>query len=362
MTQPATGTDWDGAGFDDLDVRDLERGKNVAVLCRDARGAETDISPHNSDGSLRWSPFAEDNTWRDDLTIKRLVNGEWLVNPVQPTQKFINTGAFKEGEGPTKNPSIKSDKFMIEQSNFPYDSDLVEEGEMFSFTPVDTANPAIRRLRYNLPFTSPSGDDLVEDPGALNAGWSRPLDGENIARQFLFVRQYKRDGLPIYKVDGIALAKMDNIGKSKMGKKDSEASELSYEPLPDGYFMAMVDGIYRRVLVHTWTGGAGWTARGGVPKLTGATTATPTGSGGVTVAFAEPTGTGDPWTYKVQVSTDGGTTWGSLLTPADVAVSSGTVTLTLAGVATGSKKFRAQVTGTNGATALTAASSAITVT
>lgn len=362
MTQPATGTTYDGAGFSDLDSRFLERGKLVQALVRDARGAATDISPHNPDGSLRWSPFAEDNTWRDDLLITRRVNGAW-VNAATPNQKFHITGAFKEGDGPGSKPSIRKDDFMIVQSNFPFDSDLVEEGEPFSFTPVETGKPLIRRLRNNLPLTSQSGDNLVEDPGTLNAGWSRPLDGENIGRQVLLVRELRKDGLPIYVVDGYALAKLDDIGNSKKDKRDSEASELTYNPLPDGYFMAMVDGVYRPILRHTWVGGAGWTALGGTPVVSAtAPTATPGGAGEVTLAFAEPTGTGDPWEYKGQFSTDGGTTWGSEIEPSDVTVNSGTVTLEFTGVAAGSKMFRAKVTGSNGATALTPASTAVTVT
>jgi hypothetical protein len=53
----------------------------------------------------------------------------------------------------------------------------------------------------------------------------------------------------------VQLAKVSGIGASKKDKRDSEAAELTYMPLPDGYFMAMVDGVYRPILRHTWVGG-----------------------------------------------------------------------------------------------------------
>ena len=34
---------------------------------RDARGAATNLSPHNPDGSIRWWPFSADNKIRGDL-------------------------------------------------------------------------------------------------------------------------------------------------------------------------------------------------------------------------------------------------------------------------------------------------------
>jgi hypothetical protein len=186
----------------------------------------------------------------------------WVVNP-DDNEGFHIAGAFKEGDGPTTKPNIKEDDFMILQSNFPYDSDIVEEGEPFSFTAVETAKPLIRRLRNNLPLNDSNGNALVELPGLLNAGWSRPLDADNVERQVLLVSEFRRAGLPIYTVDGYSLAKMSGMGTSKKDKRDSEAAELTYMPLPDGFFMAVVDGVYRPILRHTWVGGSGWAAMQG---------------------------------------------------------------------------------------------------
>lgn len=260
MTQPATGTTWDGAHFNDLDSRFLERGKPVQVLVRDERGEDTDISPHNDDGSVRWSPFAQDGKWRDDLLAQVRINGIWQPNPIDENEGFLATGAFKDGDGPTTKPKITNDDFMILQTDFPFDSDLVEQGEPFSFTPVETLRPVVRRLRNLLRLHDDDGTCLVELPGEADAGWSRPLVSENWGRQFLLVREFRRGGLPIYTVEGYSLARSSDFGESKKDKKDSEASELSYQPLPSGYFMAMVDGEYVPILRHIWVGGSGFAA------------------------------------------------------------------------------------------------------
>lgn len=259
MALPATGTTWDGAGFNDLDSRFLERGKLRQVLIRDARGSATDISPHDSGGAVKWSPFAQDGKWRDDLLAFKKVNGVWVEN-TDTNEGFHVAGAFKDGDGPSTKPTIKNDDFMILQSNFPFDSDITEEGEPFSFTAVETGKPLIRRLRNNLRLNADNGDPLVELPGVANAGWGRPLEGENVERQVLLISEFKKQGLPIYTVDGYALCKLTDIGNAKKDKKDSEAAELTYQPLPDGFFSAKIDGVYRPVLKWTWVGGAGWAA------------------------------------------------------------------------------------------------------
>ncbi len=265
MAIPSTGGTWAAAGFSALDSRGLERGKLRQVLVRDARGSATNISPVNSDNSIHWSPFATDGTWRLDLLAWELEGGFWAQSE-ESNEGFHLVGAFKDGDGPTSKPTIKNDKFMILQSNFPFDTDLIEEGEPFSFTPVQTSNPVVRRLRNNMRLNDPTtGLSVVEYPGVANAGWGRQIDGDNIDRQALLVSQFNRNGLPVYTVDGYSLARLDNLGNSKKDKKDSEGAELTYEPLPDSFFMGIVDGQYVPILKWTWQGGAGWAAQYGSP-------------------------------------------------------------------------------------------------
>lgn len=366
--RPLTGGSWNGAGLNDRAPEFLRRGKAKAVSVRDARGAATDISPHNPDGSVRWSPFAQDNTMRLDLHARKKVANGTYQTILTPNEGLFGLGAFKEGDGPSIDPKITNDRFMIEQSNSPYDTDLVEEVEPFSVTPVDTADPVYQRLRYNLPLTDANGNSLVEDPGFTDAGYGRLTNGRNPGRQFFYLRERFVNNLPVWSVTGVSLARLDDIGGSKMDKKDSEGAKLTYLPVEDGLFMAMQDGEYQPVLVYTWWGGAGWTALGGVPELSAtAPVATPTAAGTATLAFPEPTGPGDPWSYDeapagVQVSTNAGSTWGSLIEPDSVSVAGGTVTLTVSGLAAGATLLRANVKGTNGAVATTPNSNSVTIT
>lgn len=373
VLQPSTGTTWNGAGLADLGPEFLELGNPVQVLTRMARGEATDISPHNSDGSVRYSPFSADNKWRGDLLGRKKVGGYW-VTVADPNESFLTLGAFKDGDGPTTKPSVRNEKFPIVQSNFSYRTIITEESEGFSVTPVDTANPVVQFLRKNLPTHDAQGNIIVTDPGQANAGYSRTLSGANPGRQFFIVREVYTTltALPIYKADGYALCRSSDFGNSKKDKKDSEAAELSYEPEPDGIMMAMAPNAfgeleYQPVLMHTWYGGAGWTALGGVPVLSSTPPVATAGTANkATLAFTVPTGPGDPWEYTAQQSTDGGSTFGSALTVEnggieDIVVVGTTVTLHLADLTAGSSKLRATAIGTNGATATTPNSNTITV-
>lgn len=365
MAQASTGTTWDAAGLGNTDNRFLERGKLVAALIRDARGAATDISPHNSDGSIRWSPFAADGKWRNDLFAFVRTNGFWLTNEITPNDGFHLVGAFKEGDGPSQKPKIDNDKFMIVQSNHPFDVDIVSEELPFSFTAVETAKPLMRRLRNNLPLNDPAtGAVLVEDPGLFNAVWCKPLDADNVDRQVLLCREKSISGQKIRTVEGYALAKLSDMGESKKDKKDSEAADLTYDPLPDGFFMGMVDGEYRPIIKATWVAGDGWTALGGVPILSAvATGATATTAGKATLTTPDPTGPGDPFTITAQSTIDDGANWldATLDNPGAVTSSGGTTTVKVKSVAAGSTKFRIKVVGTNGAIAYTTISAAVTI-
>lgn len=357
---PDTGTDWIGAGMDLRAPEALRRGTGVAVFCRDARGDATDLSPHNSDGSIRWSPYAHDMTLRGDL-LQILKPGRYFINNPDPNEGFINLGPFKDSDGPSWKPKVSQDRFMILQDIEPYDSEITELTEPFSITPVDTGTPWVQRLRDNNPFSDEDGNSLIEDPGQLNAVFARTLSNFNPGRQFLFFRTRNWNGLPIHSCDVIALAKWDDIGNSKMDKKDSEASELTYLPISDGACMAVINGVYQPIKRYRIWGGKGYAALGGVPTFGGsAPTAATSVALVATLVFTAPTGPADPWEYTVQPTTNDGSTWGSAIEPTNVAVSGSTVTLTFPAAA-GAQKFRAVATGTNGVSANSQKSNSVTV-
>lgn len=365
VNRPSTGTTWDAGGYGDVDNRFLEgRSKLVAVGIRDARGAATDLSPHNPDGSVRWSPFAQDNQIRGDLWAKKRINGVWQNNP-DDNEGFEFVGAFKDGSGPSSKPKIDNDDFNIIQSMYPFDSTIVSQTLPFTFTPVETAKPLVRRLENNLPLNAEDGTNLVELPGALGAGWGSPVDSENIDRQVLLIRARSVAGKKLYTVDGYNLVRLSDVGEAKLGdKKDSAARDLTFQPLPDGLFMAMIDGAYRPIMKWTWSGGDGWTSLGGAPILdSSAPVATATTAGKATLAFPDPTGGDAPFVITAEFSVDAGVTWSAatLDGPGAVTSSAGTTTVKIKSLAAGSTLLRAVVTGDNGAVSRTAASNAITV-
>ena len=257
MTRPATGTTFSAGGYSDVDNRfNDSRTGLVAALIRDARGADTDISPHNDDGTVNWSPLAEDGQLRDDLFAFVREDGIWQEN-ADTNEGFHLIGAFGEGNGPQFKPSYDSDEQMIEQSNVPFDVVTTKDDEPFSFSALETGRPVLRRLRNNLRLADSDGVNLVETPGGVDAGWSKPVDGEPIDRQVLLVRARKRAGKTLYVVDGYACAKLTDVGNSKIGKK-GDSAELTWKPYPDGYFMGYVDGEFIPIIKHTWVGGDAW--------------------------------------------------------------------------------------------------------
>lgn len=362
MAIPATGTSWETGGFNDVDSRFFLRGGRQAVLIRQSRGTTTDMSPAN------WSPFAQDGNLRDDLFAVKRVNGFWVTNP-DPNEGFWLLGAFKEGNGPSEESKLDDDDFMVEQMNQPYDTDIIKEETTIKVTPVETLRPFLKRIRHNLPLLDDSGNIVVEDPGQLGAFWGTPIDTDPVEWQLLTLHARRKQGKTYVDAKGYPLCKVIDKGASKMDKKDSDAAEISFKPVPDGL---MVDLNGRPILFGEWVAGDGWTALGGVPVLsTTPPVASATTTGKATIAFADPTGTGDPWTFKVEKSVDSPTfaVWAdaapdgaSYSAPGVVTSTGGTTTIKVASLVAGATKLRAVVTGTNGASATTPVSNTITVT
>lgn len=360
MTIPEVGTDWITAGMDLRSPELFRRGSGVAAMCRDARGSATDLSPHNSDGSVRWSPYAQDMALRDDLLLLLKPGGFWQPNP-DPNQGFVHLGPQKDGDGPSWKPKVTNDHFMILQDIEPYDTEITELSEPFSVTPVDTGTPWVQRLRDNNPFSDENGDSLIEDVGKQNAVYARTSSAVNPPRQFLFFRVRDVNGRPVYSCDVIPLAKWDDLGNSKMDKKDSEAAELTYLPTRDGYCMAMVNGVYQPVTKYRIWGGSGYAALGGLATFSATLPIGTPGTGSVSLVVPVPTGPNDPFEYGFQYTTDDGVTWSSVVLDGTPVVSGGNVTVD-GPVAAGAKKFRVAAKGTNGLWSYSPKSASVTIT
>ena len=265
MTIPNAGTTWRAGGFGDVDSRLNTRGGLAAILIRDNRGADTNISPWapGNPPTRNWSPFALDGTPRDDLFATILVDGDWITNP-EPNEGFWLIGALTEDGGPERAPDISNDNQMILQSNMPFDSDLTGESLAINFTGVETLKPLMKRLRMNLPLTDLSGNPLVEDPGTENFGLGKPVDNEAPEYQIILMFARRKRGKFLYSAEGYSLCKLNDIGSFRRSKTDPDAGSLGYMVLPDPYFVGKdpndpTSNELVPLYYHEWIDGESWT-------------------------------------------------------------------------------------------------------
>jgi hypothetical protein len=370
MAIPEEGGSWRGVGLGDVDSRFNNRGGLAAVLVRDNRGAATNISPwtSGSPATRGWSPFAEDGNPRTDLFACIRVDGEWITNP-EPNEGFWLVGAMTEDGGPERAPNISEDNQMILQSNFPFDSDLTEEGIVINFTGVETLKPLMKRLRMNLPLSDRSGNPIVEDPGTEHFSIGKPLDVESVERQLVLVFAKRKGGKYVFNAEGYSLCKLTNIGSFRRSKTDPDAGELGFTVLPDPFLVIKDPGDPTSnelipALYAEWTDGDGWTAIGGAPVFAGAAPA-PTlgGTGAATIVFDEAIGGGDPFDYTAEYKQGAGEwTEATIASVTPDTPTAGKITVAVTGVPAGATIFRVTATGTNGQTTVSASTSSVTIT
>lgn len=269
--RPTIGVGFSAGGFGTVDNRfNGTRTMLTQLLIRDARGADTNISPHNQDGSVAWTPFATDGNLRGDLFAQlRTPAGAWVTNS-SPNDGWFQWGAWEEGGSPSEKQSISTDDLKIDNQVATFDSMVTDLKEIWSVTPVEINRPIYQRVRNHLPLQNAAGVSLVELPGGKDVGWGRPLDIDNPDRQLLLIVSRKVNGLWLHTVKGASLCKIDTLGDVQPGKK-GKRGELAWSILGgDGYFSAMQDGVYTPVATYTWYSGNAWTGLG-----TGGNAATP---------------------------------------------------------------------------------------
>ncbi|GFG83389.1 hypothetical protein [Mycolicibacter algericus] len=256
MARPSTGVSFDVGQFHRPNPALLIRGRLIAVMVRDARGPATNMSPHNPNGSVNFSPLAEDGQLRSDL----------LIDSAGDNEGFRLVGPVHKGDGPRKTATIETDDYETEQDIYPYDTTITKLEETFKFTPSDSASDVVRRLRHELPLSLPNGAPIVGQEGRADAFYAKPLGGGQVDRQFLLVIVRKLNGKELVCVDGYPLARRSNMGESAFSATDGEAPELEFKPLPDPSFMAMQDGVYQPSLGGTWIGGPLWESLASTPE------------------------------------------------------------------------------------------------
>lgn len=261
MTQPLTGTSLSAGGFLDIHKPFIERGGLQSVLIRDNRGEVTDMSPFAADGTtVNWSPFAQDGQMRDDLLIRRRVNGKFMY-VTDPNDGWWTIGCNTEDGGAERDPSTNSDDLMVLQSKYPVDSDVTEKSYTVRFEAVQTADPLIHRLEAELPLCDINGEPLVPLPGEPNYFAGPTIDADSPEYQLGLVYARRTSGGFVYRFEGYPAVKLDDQDSKQRTKEDPDTANLTYKVLPNEYFMvpdplgsdALVPGYF-----GVWFGGPGW--------------------------------------------------------------------------------------------------------
>lgn len=260
MTLPDTGTTPDVGGYLDVDnrVQGGHRTGLIAAFFRTARGAATNISPHNSDGSEAFSPFAVNGELRDDMRAVRRVGGSWV--PVETDNEgWYLTGAFGQGDAPSTKPKISIEAQRIEQTTMVFENQITEQDEPFTISILQNLMPWNVRLLNNLPLVDSDGNSLVEPVGAPGYGVGQPLESGDTLWQFMLYGIRKRGGMYLYEVDTYDCCRLTDLGEYKRGRKGT-APTATFTPEPSGFFLAKIDGRVVPVRKYTHIGGPAWGA------------------------------------------------------------------------------------------------------
>jgi hypothetical protein len=314
-----------------------------------------------------WSPFAADGTVRSDLFAMIRSSGEWITNPTS-NEGFWLIGAVTEDGGIERAPNISQDNAMILQSNYPFDSDLTEEGLTINFTGVETLKPLMKRLRLNLPLSDSNGNAIVEDPGKKDFVMSKPTDTDSPERQIVLLFARRKGGRFFYTAEGYSLCKLTDIGSYSRSKTDPDAAQLGFTVLPDPYLVDIDPGNPNSndlvpVLYSEWHAGTGWTTIGGVPVFPGAAPVATAVAGQLraTITFSNLTGAGDPFTITAEKNPSAAGFVAATVDAVELDTpTAGTTRVTVSGLTAVSTTFRLTATGTNGQTAVSQTSNAVT--
>lgn len=349
MAAPNTGVSFKAAGLAYLDTLRLRRGGRWALAVRDYGASDTNISP----GSAFDSPMALDGNWRDDLfTIKKNAAGKWVYNTA-PNLGFYPIGTLHP-DGIEREPKIDSDEVEILQSLDPARADMQKRSKTLIFTPREN-NPVVHCLEYNKPLVDVLHPTTAD--GVYFAGESSDI--EFVERQVLVMHEDRMGGKVERNAFPFARCNLTNIGSRKGNKKDIDEPKLTLTRLIDPYF---VDSLGVPMIDGRWVSGDLWTD-GVVAALTFTTlkpAATATAATTANVVFRQPIGGTDPYTYTVEKSPDGTSSWTSA-TAGSPSVTNGVVTQPITSLTTATTYyFRVTATDSVSATALSGVSNSIT--
>lgn len=307
MALPQTGTTYQAALQPTINPLGIREGVVVDVLVRDY--LRTDGTVNNlADPSVglntngQFSPFAADGTLRSDLLGPSGLG-------------FYHVGGLNVDGIEMKSDTQTKDTY-IAQSLRPVRIDVTQDADTIHIK-CDESSPLVDALRFDKPLSS------LQDYGS--AGYSLAKDAETqlIERQFIALGF---DGENLFSMTYPRMA-LKERGTTSWKRGEVDVTDITFGALLCPY-------VQSPVLLSR--DGAAWRGLQGAPVF-GAVAPVATAVSGqkATVAFAAATSvntfaTSSQYTYTVQKSSDGGTTW----TSATVVSTTGTtnLTITLSGI------------------------------
>lgn len=333
-TLPAQGGTYDELlqpGVNPLAVR---KGIITDILIRDYRNQDDtvhDLSDPTvglgADGYF--SPYAQDGTLRSDLLV---------TSSASPNLGFYHLGSLHE-DGTKIGHDTKVQPTMIAQSKRAVRFDVTSDDDIITIKALE-GTPLIDALRYDLPLSD------LPDLGQANYTVARPAESMLIERQVIALGF---DGDNFFAQTFPRMALQDR-GDDNWNKHDPDTLEIHLGSL-------LCPFVGKPVLYHRE--GGSWRSLQGVPVFASAPVAAAVSGAQATITFAPPTSKSSSYTYTVEQSSDGGTTW----TDATVASTTGStsVVITVDGLTIStSYKFRVTAVGTSLLSTVSAPSGAVT--
>lgn len=348
MSQPNTGVSFKAAGHAYLNALLARRGPRWSLAVRDWNGSATNISP----GSAFGAPMSLDGKWRDDMyAIVKNAAGRWVYNP-NPNLGFLPVG-YVLPEGIERATKIDSDPLEGLQTLDPVRVDPQKRDRTLMFTAMEQS-PVVDALEFNLPLSGIL--ERAAADGTYFAGES--TDDDPIRRQCILMHEDRMGGQSVLTAFPFPKCVLTDLGSRKGNKKDAEAAKFTLSREIDNWFVNE-DGL--PLLDGRWSTGTLWddnTMPGltflASPPVAAALTATT-----ASLVFGTPIGGLSPYTYDVEKSPNGTSSWTAATSTE--AVSDGVVTSSISSLTTATGYyFRAKVTDDDDNTTYSAVSNLIT--
>ncbi|PIJ36735.1 fibronectin type III domain-containing protein [Mycobacterium heckeshornense] len=338
MALPATGGTWAQVLEDNLNPLNVRYWQITHGLIRDydPTGVFNLASPAVGLGTVQtvsgpanlFTPFAADNvSIRNDLLV---------TSPNSPVN-FYDLGLLKE-DATDWTPDQTLQETPSAQLVRTVRNVLTKLDDKVNFTPLES-NPYVDDLRYELP--------LGTSPALGSPGYGVARGNVDVPRErTLVLIGIDTDANLISRVFPRIIT--DKKGKNELGRKNPDASELTYQVLPDPF---------TKQTMWVCRAGKAWLGAGNLQFETAVPTVTPVTGLKATITFPTPIDITSP-VYSVQIQQTPNGAWSAATLSGSPSVSGGLTTLTISGLTASTTYNAVQVTATGSNATVTGPASA----